>query len=388
MNIAADPWIPVITRPGTTMVGLRQAVTDPDILDLAATPLEYTGLLALLVQAAPDLDGWCATHDLDHERFGQDPDLPVRERATPRLLDEQALIPRPTRSLDWAETMRVLLTIQAWDAAGIRPGARDDPDGQSGRRYPAGVGWAGPGRIMLAQGTTLQDTIRLNTPTPQARPLAPTRRRIRCTWDDTTCTSMVATYALGGDIQRPGPWGLTRDGQPMIWLQDRPAWELVDEIVAGRPAHLPAAGRFRIIGVDWGPQFSRLDAVLDDTLTIADRIDLAATHTLIAEILSTLRGFVRNLRRARGLADATPAPSDRMHIREVLDAPARALLAGQEPDWEPVYQDITRQAEDAASVPGVWKRHPTPAEAERYAAGHLHNLTHPERTTLDATVRS
>lgn len=378
MNVATDAWVPVATTHGTTTVGLRQAVTDPHILDLAAGGLEYTGLLALLVHISPDPEGWFASHDLDHQRFGQEPALPVRERATPRLLDEQALIPRPTRSLEWGDTMRLLLAIQAWDASGIRPAAADDPDGSGGRRYPAGVGWAGPGRIMLAQGATLQDTIRLNMPAPGARPLAPTRRRIRCTWEGTTCTSMVTTYALGGDIDRPGPWGITRDGKPMIWLADRPAWEVADQIIAGRPAHLPATGRFRIIGVDWGPQFSRLTDALDDTLTIAADVDLEATHLLITQVVGLLTLLARNLRAARGLTDPTPTPADRQHLREILDPQARALLAGREVDWQPIYQDITHQAEDASSTPGVWTRHPNPAEAERYAAGRLYNLTHPQ----------
>lgn len=387
-NLATDPWIPVVTTAGVETVGLHRALTDRSIRDMTLDPLEYTGVLALLVQihATGDAPGWLRGHadDLDHRQFGQDLDLRMQSERH-RWLDEQELIPQRTQRMDWASTARTLLAIQAWDPAGIRGAATDDPDTTRGKRYPVGVGWAGPGRIMLAQAATLLEAIAANTP-GDVDALAPSRRRVRCDWDGDTCIGITSTYALGPDIERPGPWGLRYEGKPLAYGADRRPWEVLDRLMTGRPAHLPASGRFRIIGVDWGPQRSTVVDALEDHLDIHADVDVEAAHHLIWGVWTTLWVLARNLRAALGAADPTPTTEQLLTIREVLDQPARAILAAAAPEWGPVHAHVTREAADAGRMSArAWRGDMTPPRAELIARRELRSLVMPS-TGLDAQV--
>lgn len=67
-------------------------------------------------------------------------------------------------SLSLAEATRWLLTLQAYDYSGIKPGAVGDPRVKGGKGYPIGPGWAGQTGLVILHGDSLRQTLLLNTP--------------------------------------------------------------------------------------------------------------------------------------------------------------------------------------------------------------------------------
>ncbi|WP_346845877.1 type I-E CRISPR-associated protein Cse1/CasA [uncultured Rothia sp.] len=66
-------------------------------------------------------------------------------------------------SLSFAEATRWLITLQAWDYSGIKPGALGDPRVKGGKGYPIGTGWAGNTGGIVIHGENLGQTLLLNT---------------------------------------------------------------------------------------------------------------------------------------------------------------------------------------------------------------------------------
>lgn len=71
--------------------------------------------------------------------------------------------------LSLGEAARWLISVQAWDYSGIKPGAEGDPRVKpgSGKGYPIGTGWAGFTGGVVLHGSNLTQTFLLNTPASQ-----------------------------------------------------------------------------------------------------------------------------------------------------------------------------------------------------------------------------
>jgi CRISPR system Cascade subunit CasA len=97
-----------------------------------------------------------------------------------------------------AEAARWLVHVHAFDASGIKSGAVGDPAVKNGKGYPIGPGWAGQIGGVLAQGTTVRETLLLNLIARDAD-----------------------TYVrVGGPADVP-PW--ERDPDEAGWREDKPA---------------------------------------------------------------------------------------------------------------------------------------------------------------------
>ncbi|GAB3620819.1 type I-E CRISPR-associated protein Cse1/CasA [Glutamicibacter endophyticus] len=68
------------------------------------------------------------------------------------------------QSLTFAEAARALITIHAYDYAGIKPGTVGDPRLKGGKSYPIGPGWAGWTGVAIIHGHDLAETLLYNTP--------------------------------------------------------------------------------------------------------------------------------------------------------------------------------------------------------------------------------
>ncbi|MFI2300206.1 type I-E CRISPR-associated protein Cse1/CasA [Actinacidiphila glaucinigra] len=64
--------------------------------------------------------------------------------------------------LSFAEAARWVVHVQAYDTSGIKTGVVGDPRVKGGKAYPQGVAWAGNLGGVLAEGTTLRETLLLN----------------------------------------------------------------------------------------------------------------------------------------------------------------------------------------------------------------------------------
>lgn len=62
-----------------------------------------------------------------------------------------------------AEAARWLITAQAYDYSGIKPGALGDPRVKNGKGYPIGPGWTGQVGLVVLHGASLAETLLLNT---------------------------------------------------------------------------------------------------------------------------------------------------------------------------------------------------------------------------------
>lgn len=69
--------------------------------------------------------------------------------------------------LSFAEAARWLIHAQAYDYSGIKSGAEGDPRVKGGKGYPIGTGWSGMTGGTVIRGTTLLETLLLNS-TPEA----------------------------------------------------------------------------------------------------------------------------------------------------------------------------------------------------------------------------
>ena len=70
-------------------------------------------------------------------------------------------------NLSFAEAARWLVHAQAYDYAGINTGVEGDPRVKNGKGYPIGTGWSGMTGGTVIRGTTLLETLLLNS-TPEA----------------------------------------------------------------------------------------------------------------------------------------------------------------------------------------------------------------------------
>ncbi|MDS2172677.1 type I-E CRISPR-associated protein Cse1/CasA [Nesterenkonia sp. CL21] len=66
-------------------------------------------------------------------------------------------------ALSLAEAARWLITAQAYDYSGIKPGAVGDPRVKNGKGYPIGPGWSGQAGVVILHGSSLAETLMLNT---------------------------------------------------------------------------------------------------------------------------------------------------------------------------------------------------------------------------------
>ena len=69
--------------------------------------------------------------------------------------------------LSFAEAARWLVHAQAYDYSGIKPGVEGDPRVKGGKGYPIGTGWSGMTGGTVIRGSTLLETLLLNS-TPEA----------------------------------------------------------------------------------------------------------------------------------------------------------------------------------------------------------------------------
>jgi len=70
--------------------------------------------------------------------------------------------PENLKRITAAEAARWLVHVHAYDTAGIKSGAVDDPTAKGGKGYGSSVGWSGQIGGLLAEGTTFKDTLLLN----------------------------------------------------------------------------------------------------------------------------------------------------------------------------------------------------------------------------------
>ncbi|MEJ4099079.1 type I-E CRISPR-associated protein Cse1/CasA [Corynebacterium mastitidis] len=70
---------------------------------------------------------------------------------------------RARETLSFAEAARWLLYTQAYDYSGIKSGAVGDPRVKGGKGYPIGTGWTGMTGGTVLLGSTLRETLVLNT---------------------------------------------------------------------------------------------------------------------------------------------------------------------------------------------------------------------------------
>lgn len=63
------------------------------------------------------------------------------------------------KSLSFAEAARYLVTLQAYDYSGIKPGAVGDPRVKGGKGYPLGVGWYGATGKVIVHGANMMETL-------------------------------------------------------------------------------------------------------------------------------------------------------------------------------------------------------------------------------------
>ena len=128
------------------------------------------------------LDRWHDRFDLfDPDRpFLQYPGLATRKGPRPLVLADpvargigpgQAYVPED--GVDPARAALMLLSIQAWDTAGIKPAADGSPSGRSGREYPPhglpGQGMCGLLDMAWMEGPDLYHTLLLNWAPPCRR---------------------------------------------------------------------------------------------------------------------------------------------------------------------------------------------------------------------------
>ena len=204
-NLVDRPWLPVRTLHGEqvelSLVGVfdRAHTLSGLTCDIGTQVFALTRLLLAVLHGAVagprDLDHWeelwshqhlpidqvrsyLDTHrdrfDLFHPQtpFLQVADLHTLKGEVSELNKLIADIPNghpffttrlggPVR-LSYAEAARWLVHCHAFDPSGIKSGAVGDKRVKGGRGYPIGVGWAGHLGGVLAEGTTLRDTLLLN----------------------------------------------------------------------------------------------------------------------------------------------------------------------------------------------------------------------------------
>lgn len=119
------------------------------------------------------------------------------------------------------EAARWLITVQAYDYSGTKPGAVGDPRVKKNKGYPIGTGWAGRTGGTVVLGRTLRETLILNTPAvvldPTSVDLPPWERK-----QDTAAERMSTTPSGPVDL---ATWQSRR--VRLIWEENRASGVLV-----------------------------------------------------------------------------------------------------------------------------------------------------------------
>ena len=203
-DLISRPWLPVQRLDGTEVeLSLREVFDQAGELRrlVGDVPTQEFALLRLLlaivhdaVDGPEDIDAWqelwsaedpfapvAAYLDQHRERFDLlHPVTPFFQVAGLRTAkDEIASLNRIVADvpngeafftmracgadrLQFGEAARWVVHAQAFDPSGIKSGAVGDPRVKGGKGYPLGVAWAGNLGGVLAEGTTLRETLLLN----------------------------------------------------------------------------------------------------------------------------------------------------------------------------------------------------------------------------------
>lgn len=125
--------------------------------------------------------------------------------------------------LSLPEAARWVITAQAYDYSGIKPGAVGDPRVKGGKGYPIGPGWAGQAGLVVLHGRNLQESLLLNTPVMLLQTTADTGKDLPA-WERTT-TSAEPRHE---DVCMPaGPCDV------LTWQSRRIRLHLTDDLVTG-----------------------------------------------------------------------------------------------------------------------------------------------------------
>ncbi|MBT8224416.1 MAG: type I-E CRISPR-associated protein Cse1/CasA [Dactylosporangium sp.] len=253
-DLIREPWVPVVRRGRAEMVSLRECLLDAHTIDGLAfeAPLEMVAVLRQVLlpvyldamfaapavgdgQPAPppaDVDEWKTLWDrtkdrLDGDRldaylaihthrfdlFGQQPFAQVAglrtgtgegDKTKPVSLliasassgNNVPLFSARTESdppaLSPAAAARALLAAQCWDTAGIKSGVEGDPQARAGKTTGNRTGPLGALGVVVPQGSTLAETLLLNTPIMSQPFPAADRPQWRAAASDETCPGRPA----------------------------------------------------------------------------------------------------------------------------------------------------------------------------------------------------
>lgn len=165
-------------------------------------------------------------------------------------------------SLDPASAIRAVLVCHCWDTAGIKPAAKGDPAGRGGKTYGNPTGPVGGLGVIVPLGTTLFETIVLNTPAgaaavtgdddrPQWRrdPLTPAweERPARglldlLTWQARRIRLLPPEHASGGAAAVTVSEAVVTAGDRLTFtpeFEPHTAWENVEPSGSGQPPRRP-----------------------------------------------------------------------------------------------------------------------------------------------------
>jgi CRISPR system Cascade subunit CasA len=214
-DLTSRPWLPVQLKTGEEqLLSLREAFSRADEVrrlagDLPTQDFALTRLLLAILHDAldgpQDTDAWAelweepdpfadvadylAEHrgrfDLlhPHTPFFQTAGLHTASGEVSSLNRIVADVPNgdpffttrlpAAERLSFAEAARWVVHAQAYDTSGIKTGVVGDPRVKGGKAYPQGVAWAGNLGGVLAEGTTLRETLLLNLIAADHQPTDP-----------------------------------------------------------------------------------------------------------------------------------------------------------------------------------------------------------------------
>lgn len=209
-NLVDEPWIPVLLDTGEStelslhdfyerLYDIRKIQSDSPLTDTAILGMVLVIFARAMfwgssIQEFDDLALWVRQMKkrsdeniqgileyLDtlnsHNRFwligGERPFMQVRDLHTAKgdtkpvsrlILDSESeyfsqRAEATLKSLSFAEAARYLVTLQAYDYSGIKPGAVGDPRVKGGKGYPLGVGWYGATGKVIVHGANMMETL-------------------------------------------------------------------------------------------------------------------------------------------------------------------------------------------------------------------------------------
>lgn len=209
-NLVDEPWIPVLLDTGEStelslhdfyerLYDIRKIQSDSPLTDTAILGMVLVIFARAMfwgssIQEFDDLALWVRQMKkrsdeniqgileyLDtlnsHNRFwligGERPFMQVRDLHTAKgdtkpvsrlILDSESeyfsqRAKATLKSLSFAEAARYLVTLQAYDYSGIKPGAVGDPRVKGGKGYPLGVGWYGATGKVIVHGANMMETL-------------------------------------------------------------------------------------------------------------------------------------------------------------------------------------------------------------------------------------